>query len=314
MLVFYFMNFHGKWATDSKDWGAFGSYLGAIIGLLAFLGVLHTIYLSEERHTEDSERSIFFQLIELHRTKFENVIYYDDKENKEFRGAEAFKRYTEKIDFYFILYIFYLHYEEVIVRQTLYFNSPSFIIKLIRKLKEMDGRENLIGDDNYGYIRRLKNYLKEKKIPIIDPTLEERKSVEDVSIAYYHSLMEKEMRDVADFFYKEYGHILGHYFRNMYYVMDTINDFSSGKDKYKKIFRAQISRYEIALGLFNAVSSKSSPMMIKYLREYEIFKDIHPDDVTWLKEIIKKDKQEKVIKEEVNKDYINPLLDQVRFD
>lgn len=86
---------------------------------------------------------------------------------------------------------------------------------------------------------------------------------------------------VADFLYKKYGHILGHYFRNMYYVMDTINNFSDKKN-YRELFRAQLSRYELTLGIFNAVGSNSSTKMVQLLEEFDIFKDVYPDDLTLL--------------------------------
>lgn len=87
---------------------------------------------------------------------------------------------------------------------------------------------------------------------------------------------------IADVIYKEYGHILGHYFRNMFYVMDTINEFSDKKN-YKELFRAQLSRFELTLGLFNAVSSNSSIKMVKLLEEFDVFKDVYPEDLQLLK-------------------------------
>lgn len=63
--------------------------------------------------------------------------------------------------------------------------------------------------------------------------------------------------------------------------MDTINNFSDKKN-YKELFRAQLSRYELALGVFNAVSSNSSPKMVLLLEEFDIFKDVYPGDLTLL--------------------------------
>lgn len=42
ILAFYFIQTKGKFA-DKTDWGEFGSLLGAISGLIAFVGVLFTL-------------------------------------------------------------------------------------------------------------------------------------------------------------------------------------------------------------------------------------------------------------------------------
>lgn len=64
--------------------------------------------------------------------------------------------------------------------------------------------------------------------------------------------------------------------------MDTINEFSDKKN-YKELFRAQLSRFELTLGLFNAVSSNSSIKMVKLLEEFDVFKDVYPEDLQLLK-------------------------------
>lgn len=78
----------------------FGSFFAGITGLLAFWGVLYSLDVSEkradkvekdsrDRYNEDSERNIFFQLLELHTNKV-NAVEFNGK-----RGAEAFKEFVD---------------------------------------------------------------------------------------------------------------------------------------------------------------------------------------------------------------------------
>ena len=100
----------------------------------------------------------------------------------------------------------------------------------------------------------------------------------------------------GDAMYDTYGHILGHYFRNSYYVMKTIDSFNSNRlNDYRALYRAQFSRYEIALGLINALSSRSSVSMIDFIKKYDILKDLYQPDLY-------------VFKLSNNKDLINELL------
>jgi len=90
------------------------------------------------------------------------------------------------------------------------------------------------------------------------------------------------LRFVYDVIYKENGHILGHYFRNMFYILDTIDNFAcndSQKKYYAKIFRAQLSRYEIALTILNALSSQSNREVIRLIKKYDILNGFYYDDL-----------------------------------
>lgn len=315
MLCFYFKQFHGHWSSKPADWGTFGGYFGSITGLLAFGGVLITAFLaekraketevkSEERYINDSERNTFFQLLDLHRSKFENVVDY----NNDCKGAEAFKQYTQKANRYFNLYVIY---EDIIASGMDAFRDKGEreIIDLMKEaIKILDEKSNHITTED-DLIERLRFYLEtDKTIPSIH--IPEESELNGVYIDWCGELYSKmspreiveKMREVFDIIYKEDGHILGHYFRNMYYMMDIMSHFSSSKINYKHLFRAQISRYEIALGLFNAVSSKSGSNMIHYLMDFNIFKDIYPTDITCLNAFAFNNKGERV------DEYVEKLL------
>ena len=74
--------------------------------------------------------------------------------------------------------------------------------------------------------------------------------------------------------YINFGHLLVQYFKNMIYMLDTIDRFNFDKQYYSELFRAQLSRKEILIYLFNFISSKSSIENVELLIKYQILDDI----------------------------------------
>lgn len=71
----------------------------------------------------------------------------------------------------------------------------------------------------------------------------------------------------------------------MYYALKTIEQSSFSKDDktyYAHLYRAQLSRYELALGVFNAVWELSSDDMVRLLLQYDILDDIYREDIVLL--------------------------------
>lgn len=287
----------------SRDIGLseFGSFFAGITGLLAFGGVLISLHVSEkradkvekesrDRFTEDSERNIFFQLLELHTNKV-NAVEFNGK-----RGAEAFKEFVDiankNLNLLFIGKAIKMNCTDINKESMIdIYNNNRKLFDMMRVVYKVyfNGRfyTTPINDDIEIVLANTRNMMKE---------INDKKLSSDISKRYEDYFILQHLQEtindyteykyeytkiVADFLYKKYGHIFGHYFRNMYYVMDTINNFSDKKN-YKELFRAQLSRYELALGVFNAVSSNSSPKMIMLLEKFDIFKDVYPDDLTLL--------------------------------
>lgn len=308
MLVLYFCNFTNGLSDNSSEWSNFGAYLGSITGLLAFAGILYSIQQSSISHTENSERETFFQLLELHTNKMNSVEFKDAK------GAEAFKEYVNMADYLLNIELIKCYVSKQTISfdvsknlkdsneicyylrclYSIYNNSP---YDACLKISEKNYYTLMRGDflikvsENVQMCNNLKSEIK-KRILIIG---------KDVN-SY------QKITEIADKIYKEYGHITGHYFRNMFYVMRYIKGFSNN-EKYVGLFRAQLSRYELALGLFNAVSSNSSKEMIDLLKEFEVFKDIYPEDITIIKILFENDEQQRETRQKKMLRITNSLLD-----
>ncbi len=295
-FAFYFLNFHEGFSKSSQDWGNFGSYFSGITGLIAFAGVLLTINISQQENNRNEERSIFYEMLKLYNNKVLNV------ECDKAKGVNAFKKYTEIANLYYGRYLFALLCNKIT-------SNVELLNEIKEKCKSSDKNKREL---NYFYVDL-------EKIPIEDLTKNEMYisgtkccipndffEVLKDHVGLTKELIYNAMKLAADQLYKNYGHILGHYFRTLYYAFKTIDGLNIADDEHLKcrnIFRAQISRYEIALNLYNAVSKNSSEDMIKMLRSFDIFKDLYKKDLLLFNDIqLISDKKDE------NFDIINYLL------
>ena len=320
MIGLYVWKFENSQLSDySSDWGNFGSYIGSITGLLAFIGVLYTIEISIEHHVKDSEQNKFFNLLNLHRDKMYNLEYLSNPEKMiSIKRPDAFKKNTnltnnalkvlvltdifnetivskhpDKLEILVKLYKKdnNLFEAAVLTSSLIHFNqnidyrypNAPLLCELQNTILDISGCGSNIHDINQIYgTKILERKSFEEVLNGLEPYIEQKicEWIQKMDTSKLVSLI----MSSADYIYKEYGHITGHYFRNMYYVMDTIKGFTI-KNNYKNMYRAQLSRYELALGLYNAMSSRSSLQMIELLEDFDIFKDIFTNDVLFVKDL-----------------------------
>ncbi|PME35100.1 hypothetical protein BCV39_18860 [Vibrio sp. 10N.286.55.E10] len=77
-------------------------------------------------------------------------------------------------------------------------------------------------------------------------------------------------------FHKVYGHMVGHYFRNIYQILKYV-DSSKVEDKkfYSNLLRAQLSDYELGLLFYNCLSDLGNEMFKPLIEKYEFFEHLH---------------------------------------
>ncbi len=278
MLVLYFVVFHKGFSNNDDSWANFGSYFASITGLLAFAGVLYSIKISNENNKASEERGIFFKMLELYQKQTDLVICNDKN------GVEAFKEYAIKANKYLVIYI---ALNELIKNNS--YKKP-FVAQYIEPFYEavnsfwcqLSTEDECYEEDFDDFIIRIQN---EKKLDYLIDYYNEAQRCSNIIM---ESIIAEEiylaMRCVADLLYDKYGHLFGQYYRNIYYLMDMISK-SEEENKYSKIFRAQLSRYELLLLLYNAVSTQSSIDTVKYLIKYDIFNNIVSDDIIMFNKI-----------------------------
>lgn len=297
MVVIYFIYFNGEPSTDSRDWGNFGDYFASVTGLVAFLGVLYTARLSEKRaikaeeETEKrEERDVFFKLLNLHQDRLESVIYIDSKisSNQIHNGLLAIEKYVNIANNILVDYAIDLcitrmspgdleliykkqdrnHYEEHIydrvIKRNGKNNTENYYTTVINITKQFFDNANL-----YSYEEDRTDTKRYYYYPGIYDSFRIEKTLD---LAY------SSMKLVGNVVNIKYGQILGQYYRNMYYVLETCNQFKHDKEYYFKLYRAQLSRNEIILCLLNAVSDKSSIKFVNLLKKYDILDDLYYKD------------------------------------
>jgi hypothetical protein len=293
-LIAYFNTFNGALELNHQRWGEFGSFFGGVISplvaILAFITVLYNFDLSKSQFKKNNENSTFFSLIDLHGRKVDSIAFVENNkpEIKNFHAFKAFTSvYNDLIDSelvhstlvrmakdpsnlsnneYEILWnnlaVFYLKDTNPYIHED---TQNLKIINFFNRTKEDNWEiiKTVIGTGKY---IKPENYEQLKRVGLI--YIMDAKS----------EIRVKFLQTPHEIFYKEYGHVLGHYFRNVHYILDHIDSVSESK-KYAQIFRAQFSRYELALLYYNALSPMSSEIHVKLLSKYDIFNGLYPYDI-----------------------------------
>lgn len=264
----------------------------------------------EDQATEEAirreERDLFFKLIELYKEK-SSAISYNDSEGITYTGLTAFEIYVNYLNNIIAAYSI----NDCIVRID---PSEWNLLKEYRELNDDNSKDDLgiihkcknvyqyrigenaffnISKDNVDFIQT-QNYIRSKyknehyywdniSTNIYD-------SERSVGIYKNYNLkvtpfeMYTPIRMAGNILNSKYGHKIGQYIRNMFYVLDTINNFKYNREYYNKLFRAQLSRKEVLFCLFVAVSDKSSRKFVTLLNDNNILDDLYFEDLFYTKE------------------------------
>lgn len=279
LIAVYIYRFHNGLSYNHSDFADFGSYLSSITGLLAFIGVLYTVKDAQSNRQMDNERATFYNLLGLYQHQVDTIKYVEGNTVK--NGIEAFKAYADSACFLFYAYVIYhfikderkfpieLKIETGLDEQVFQDICLGFKVNSIRELRKIITRE--------------KKYCYEtiyKIMDIIDLS-SHQEIYRIVSTAICNSMLQEKqyyqiykfIRNVGEYLYGKHGQYLGQYYRNIYYMLNSLNDFEY-KNDYSKIFRAQLSSDELTILLFNSISPQSTKRTISLLKTFDIFNNI----------------------------------------
>jgi uncharacterized membrane protein len=294
-LILYLYIFHEGLSDNHGIWGEFGSFFGGIISplvaILAFIAVVYNFDLTKEQFRKNSDATTFFSLLELHNKKVESTTYLA-KDNSEIISYHAFKFYTEEYQ-KIISKELKLYARRLICNEIDSIGYKGFELlwkRLSGLLREFRDEPAYSGDTKQN--QKIKDYFEregdtwENLKGIIGSEQEilkqDSKALEEISLNYMLDTNSKNrvefMQYVHSFFYQEFGHILGHYFRNTHYILEHIDSIVTEKN-FGNIFRAQLSRYELALMYYNSQSLMSSKRHVELLLNYDIFNGLYSSDI-----------------------------------
>lgn len=284
-LVLYLCEFNSGLSNNHTKWGEFGSYFGGITGplisVMAFIGLLKSISLTKKQFEIQSQESTFFNLLNFHASKVDKI--YSERSGKTDAFQFLCEKYGEKYDYhctrvalnsivdkpgelpdftYFNFLRILLGLHDAITKEEIKSALSKYLSGFENKqliLNDIDLKRSVISHD-------FKPVLVETGRDII----RKMSCNERVEI----------LRKAFDGFYYEYGHISGSYIRNIYYILSHSNESNNGS-KYAKIFRAQLSRHELALIYFNMSSSYCDPDFINLIEEFDILNGLYISDLCY---------------------------------
>ncbi len=294
-LVLYFYRFNSELSYAHSVWGEFGSLYGGVLGptfaLLAFVGLLWNLDRTKKQFRSQSEDNTFFNLVTLHNNKVQ-MIEFEKPNGSIVSGFGAFKKYSEE---------FNRIYEEDSIRvarlelskntRNIPNNAAEF---LWNKYAKQYQEEAVFWNNREASLEKMASLFENSDDPwelqkcvigtddaISSKDKESLVSIGRVAIEDFSSEKRIEIiKRVNDFFYHEYGHMLGHYFRNIHYILKAI-DATEKPSEYSKLFRAQLSRYELAMIYYNSISDNASEEFIRLVVKYDLLNGLYWPDICY---------------------------------
>lgn len=317
MLMLYFRNMSENFSSNPSDWGAFGGYLGSITGLLAFSGVLYTVVQSNKSHKENSERDMFFKLLELHNNKVKSIEINDKI------GVDAFRLIAELIEnnLNYLLLCRYVRMNFMNKKEKELSDLCEKHMDLICWLSHINDSCFCYMQDDYG--RPSNSFSLDYSKAVMDELLRKMNSnliIKNKIDRLNPQRLEQWLRSVTidrniinpicDYLDSEYGRILDHYFSNIYCLLNEMSSFSNNSN-YIGIFRSQLSRYELVVILFHALKYDPSDEQILLLKRFDVLRFFNPKDVLSIFVLLEREKQEKPLQTEQKnlRVIINKMLD-----
>lgn len=292
ILGYYFSQAWGNFTDKQTNWGEFGSLLGAITGLIAFVGVLFTLRQNKQQSLDSEERSVFFELLRIfisyrdslrvQRIDWEYNVeqcQWETTSYNEFCTPEKTYRqiYVE------LYHTFYLEIRRGIPEN---FSKEEFTKRIIPN--------NMSREQWLMVYRQISTAIKNTYLEydwginggsIITPPVHlnayDYLCLNAIKFYIEHNNFKpiaEACKKAADHCFAPYKNQLGTYFRNVYYILEMASEFNSPK-KYSKIFRAQLSKYELVLLFFNSFGSLSNSKTRELYQNADLFNNLELKDV-----------------------------------
>lgn len=240
---------------------------------------------AENRYINDSNRDLFFRLLELYQRQTDIFSY------KEQKGINAFKEYSLKANEYLALYIALNKLTDIDINEYIYLETVSnkekeCVLNLYKEIKLEFKDEPIFDDDEIEVIPN--NHTLKKMIKRI---IKNNYNITNRRVAFYSRIwcdyiiqtksnnkLYKSISHIANLIYDKNSYFTGQYFRNIHCLMEMIYSFEE-KEKYAVIFKAQLSRYELLLLFFLIFSNQSNSFVNHYINEYGIFDNLCHEDI-----------------------------------
>ncbi len=239
-LGLYVWQFHFGLSTKHDVWGQFGDYVGGTLNpLFAFTALLALLY------------TIVLQSREL-RHSTEQLA----------KSAEALEKQNvvlRKQSFEATFFQLLKLYNDVVQELHITLEESESLLggKQVREVKHEDRQ----------CLAALHNVLIHEHLYSVARGDSTEPRLQALDIAYQD-------------FYAKYGYLIGHYFRTIYNIVKIVENSDMSDDQkraYVNILRAQLSKYELGLLLYNCLSVYGRKKMLPLVRKYNLLKHLEDD-------------------------------------
>lgn len=275
----YIWNFNEyKISKKPGDWGTFGDFIGGTLNptlaFLSFLALLQTIKIQSKELAKSSEA------LELSKEELA-------------KSSTALEEQSNslKIQIFETTFFNMINLHNEITKNINIEGLNSYLVVYTKFKEEEDSRlytkENLKGRESISFLKSLCfNYFCEFNTYKTEDEYYNVKYQLDPTTAIIEKTNQiARTNELYLDFYNTYSNYIGHYFRNIYQIMEFINLSSIDNKKfYIGILKAQLSNDEIEFIFYYAVSNIGSEKLLPILIEYEFFETFN-----YLEEISKYD-------------------------
>lgn len=292
ILGFYFSQAYGNFARKQTDWSEFGSLLGAITGLIAFVGVLFTLRQNKQQSLDNEDRSVFFELLKIFisyrdslRVKRINWKYVKEKCDWDITSCDEFCTPEET---YHQVYIELYHIFYLEIRRSIpeYFSKEEFSKRIIPENVPREQWSMTYGHLTAAIDNTYIEYNWNKYGHPITTFPVQLNAYDHLCFNAIKIYIEQDnfkpiaeaCAKAANLCFGRYKNQLGTYFRNAYYILEMAAEFHSPK-KYSKIFRAQLSKNELVLLFFNSFGSLSTSKTRELYLSADLFNNLELKDI-----------------------------------
>ena len=292
IVFFYFIQTGGNFEDKKTNWGELGSLLGAITGLIAFVGVLFTLRQNKQQFFNSEDRSVFFELLRIFISYRDSLRVrrhnwkYDDKQCQ-WKMTSCNEICTNEKTYQQICFeLHHTFYMEIRRGIPEHFSKDEFKRRIVPQNITMEQylltySSLVVAIDN---IYSEYSWSKCRGVSIVNPI--PANAYDYLCLCTIKIYLEQSnLKPIAEACTKAantcfapYKNQLGTYFRNAYYILEMASEFNSPKN-YSKIFRAQLSKDELTLLFFNSFSSLSTPKTRELYLSADLFNNLELKDI-----------------------------------